>query len=327
MVGPVTKINEFLTATIYTCINCRGYIAEEPTDAHSIVRHAAQLHDEEVSLRDELTAKIAGAQTDIESKLSDLRIALGSASSGNAITQAEAQLRGLALLQKRVDRASPASLATIRAEVAASVAATQSFVQQMQGAGSVVTAEKAALQQASEAARGTVTDFIHDYYDERKFDRFLQFASVEDQEEYRRREDERKHAIDKALAEHTPKSSLRALDLSIEQLKDAGAHGARRSSEFQSTLDKMESSRRELAEQIAAPGAASDHARNEASAPQASGSTVASQIPQAASQQNAPLPADVLARLRAAQVVVADQSQDGHGVAARTGSGFGPPSP
>lgn len=211
----------------------------------------ASPHDAEASLRDELTAKIAGAQADIESKLSDLRNALSSATGGNAITQAESQLRGLALLQKRVDGASPASLAAIRAEVVASVAATQSFVQQMQGAGSAVTAEKAALQQASEAARGSVTDFVHDYYDQKKFDRYLQFASVEDEQEYRRREEERKRAIDKALAEHTPEGTLRASQLSIDQLKDAGAHGADRSPDYKPTLDNLEAHKQELERQIA----------------------------------------------------------------------------
>lgn len=171
-----------------------------------------------------------------------MRNALGSAAGGNAITQAEAQLRGLALLQKRVDSASPASLAAIRAEVAASVAATQSFVQQMQGAGSAVTAEKAALQQASEAARGSVTDFMHSYYDEHKLDRYLQFASVQDEEEYRKREEERKRAIEKAQAEHTPDGDLRAVELSIEQLKDAGAHGADKSKDYQPTLDGLNKS-------------------------------------------------------------------------------------
>lgn len=219
-------------------------------------RHAALPHDAEASLRDELTTKIAGAQADIESKLSDLRNALGSAASGSAITQAEAQLRGLALLQKRVDHASPANLAAIRAEVAASVAATQAFVQQMQGAGSAVTAEKAALQQASEAARGSVNDFIHDYYDQKKFDRFLQFASVEEEQEYHRREEERHRAIEKAEAEHTPEGDLKALNLSIAQMKDAGAHGADQSTDYKSTLNNLETHKQELERRMPQPAAA-----------------------------------------------------------------------
>jgi hypothetical protein len=231
--------------------------------------------------------------------LSDLRNALGGAASGNAITQAEAQLRGLALLQKRVDHASPASLAAIRAEVAASVAATQSFVQQMQGTGSAVTAEKAALQQASNAARGSVTDFIHDYYDQKKFDRYLQFASVEDEQEFRRREEERKRAIDKALAEHTPEGNLQANKLAIDQLKDAGAHGADRSPDYQPTLDRLGHANHDLSKAI-------NGAQNQTVVK----SAAASLDPDAAQTPPAAISPEVIARLRCAQVSAASAPSD-----------------
>jgi len=219
-----------------------------------------------------------------------LRHALASASSGLAITQAESQLRGLALLQKRIDAANPASLAAMRAEIAASVAATQSFVQQMQAAGSSVTAEKAALQQASEAARGSVTDFLHDYYDQKKFDRFLQFASVEDEQEYRRREEERHRAIDKAMAEHTPEGDMRAAKLSLEQMKDAGAHGADKSPDYQPTLDAVRKSADDLQAKI-------DEQSKARSAPEA---------------QKQPAPSDPSAALRAAGVSLANDSVAAH---------------
>ncbi len=159
-------------------------------------------------------------------------------------------MRGLALLQKRIDTASPANLAAMRAEVAASVAATQSFVQQVQGAGSALTTERAALQQASEAARGGVTDFMHAYYDEHKFDRYLQFASMQDEEEYRKREEAYKHAIEAAMAEHTPEGNLRAARLTIEQMKDAGAHGADRSPDFKPMMDGLNKNADNLQTQI-----------------------------------------------------------------------------
>lgn len=71
-----------------------------------------------------------GAQSDLETRLTDLLNSLRSAPNGLAITQAEAQLRGLALLRRRLDRSDPAGLVAMRAEITASVAATQVFVQQ-----------------------------------------------------------------------------------------------------------------------------------------------------------------------------------------------------
>ncbi len=133
----------------------------------------------------------------------------------------------------------------------------------MQGAGSAVATERAALQQASEAARGSVTDFMHAYYDEHKFDAYLEFASTQDRDEYRRREEERKRAIDTAMAEHTPEGNLQANKLAIEQLKDAGAHGADRSRDYQPTLEKLEHNERDLSQAIGSaqkPGAAKEAA-------------------------------------------------------------------
>jgi len=218
-----------------------------------------------------------------------------------AIGQAEAQLHGLTLLRKRIDRADPATLNAIRAEVVASVAATQSFVQQTQGAGSAVTAEKAALQQASEAARGSVTDFMHGFYDEKKFDRYLQFASVEDEQEYRRREDERKRDIEKALAEHTPEGNLRANKHAIEQLKDAGAHGADKSPDYQPTLHGLLSTQAALATRVDAGDKAKAQERL---------SAVASAPPAAANS----LSPDVLTGLKNAGVTSSNSQTDGHGL-------------
>ena len=220
-------------------------------------------------------------------------------------------MRGLALLQKRVDRASPASLAAIRAEVVASVAATQSFVQQIQGAGSAVTAEKAALQQASEAARGSVTDFIHDYYDQKKFDRYLQFASVDDEQEYRRREEERKRAIDKALAEHTPEGNLQANKLAIDQLKDAGAHGADKSPDYKPTLDRLDHDEHDLSKAIA-------DARDKGTA-----NSAANALDSDAAQAKAPadVSPEVIAQLRAAQASAASVASDSGSAPAPAASG------
>jgi hypothetical protein len=227
-------------------------------------------------------------------------------------------LRGLSQLQQRIARADAGGLSAIRAEVAASVAATQTLVQQTQMGAASAQSAQVTLRAASEAARGSVTSFMRDYYDDHVFDRYLRFASVQDEEEYRRREEQRHRAIDEAHAEKTPQGDLRALDLSIEQLKDAGEHGARRSSKYQPLLDRMESSRQQLATQMAAAGQSQSHGAATAdnlSPPVRSGP---SDGKSSDATPQAPLPPDVLARLRAAQVTVADQSQEGHGVTART---------
>jgi hypothetical protein len=244
----------------------------------------------------------------MEKQLAELRSALASGANGNALTQAEAQLRGLSQLQRRIANADANGLIAVRAEVTASVAATQALLQQTQLGVSSVQSAQAALTAASEAAERTTTSFMQDYYDRRIFDPYLKFASTKDEEEYRRREDERRAAIEKAQAEHTPQGDLRALNLSIEQMKDAGAHGATSSSQFQPILKGIEGAKDRLATQIdASKSAALQKERNDAvTAPT-----------QQASLDGAITP-DVIASLRAAQVAVADQAQEGHGLTGRS---------
>jgi hypothetical protein len=113
------------------------------------------------------------------------------------------------------------------------------------------------LQQASAAAHQTVSDFERDFYERRAFDPYLRFASAEDEEAYRRREADRKAAIDRAMAERTPEGNLRANRLALDQLEDAGAHGADRSPEYLRTHDRLMATRDALTRAItSAPSAA-----------------------------------------------------------------------
>jgi hypothetical protein len=282
-----------------------AYIATDPTDPRISVRHAASPHDAEASLRAELSTQIAGAQSDIEKRLTELSEAVAHGGDGTALAQAKAQLRALSRLQRRVADASAGSLTSIRNEVAATVAATQALVQQSSPSPTPsFQSAQVALQQASEAARSTTKQFMHDFYDRHIFDHYLKFASTEDEDEYRRREEERKHAIEKALAEHTPEGNLRANKLAIEQLKDAGAHGADRSPDYQPTLKGLEDNASELDAQImTAKGVSSEKQQHSQSASQDDA-------------LNAAVTPDVIARLRAARVVIADQTGEGHGVTA-----------
>jgi hypothetical protein len=219
---------------------------------------------------------------------------------GSALAHAKLQLGTLSRLQRRIGEASAGSLSALRGEVLATVAATQALTQQASAMGTqTYTTAQVALQRASEGARVSVTSFMHDYYDRHEFDQYLEFTSREDEDEYRKREEERKKAIDAALAEHTPQGNLKALDLSIAQLKDAGAHGADKSAVYRSTLDSLESNRDTLSSKVAA--AEKD----------------GSLRPTAAEPADAPVRADVLAQLRAAKVTLADPTLEGHGVNSR----------
>ncbi len=129
-------------------------------------------------------------------------------------------------------------LASFRSAVSATVSATQTFVQQSsQASGKEFVA--GALYAASTASRLAVSDFTKAYYEERIFEPYLKFASAEEEAVFRRTEAQRLLAMEKARAEGTPQGDLRANRLAIEQLKDAGAHGASSSSEFQRRLDAL----------------------------------------------------------------------------------------
>ncbi len=158
-----------------------------------------------------------------------------------------------------------------------------------------------ALQQASSAARATTTSFVRDYYDNHIFDSYLHFASTEDEEEYHRREEQHKKDIEKAQAEHTPQGDLKALDASIEQMKDAGAHGAGKSAEFQSRLKFMVEKRNSLSGQLSKQEPTKE-------TPPAD--------PLAAVKPDASVPSDLIAGLRAAGVAIPNQNGTGHGVTA-----------
>lgn len=262
--------------------------------------------DAEASLRAELSAGVKAAQAQIEKQLAQLQDAASRGAEGTPLAQANAQLLGLSRLQQRIAHSDAIGLSAMRGEVAAFIAASQALAQQAKSAEtSLVEPAQAALYAASMASRSSVTGFIHDYYDQRIFDRYLRFSSTEDEAEYRRREEERKHDIEKAMAEHTPQGDLRANELATDQLKDAGEHGADRSPQYQPMLDGLEKGRQKLEGQLAA-------------AAKSSGQTASPTNAAPAPQQDAPLPPEVVARLRQAQVTVADQTQDGHGVTARS---------
>lgn len=138
-------------------------------------------------------------------------------------------------------------LASIRAEVAAFVAAAQVIANQAVASAATTQTAEAALHLANEAARREVTSFVEDFYEKRIFDPFLRFASAEDEAAYREREEERKREIKEALALGTPEGTLKANLLSRDQLLDAGAHGADRSPDYAPMLAQRDASIERLA--------------------------------------------------------------------------------
>ncbi len=223
---------------------------------------------------------------------------------GAALAAAQGQMSRLAGLQHRIEHAHGGGLAAIRAEVMASVAATQTMAQQARSTVANAHAAEVALHAASAAARREVTSFADDFYERKIFDPYLRFDSPEDEAAYRQRAEQRQREIEKAMAEGTPAGTLRAAELSIAQLKDAGVHGADQSPEFQSRLNGLTNTRNALAARL----------------PTSPESEIASAAPRhdpaTEPAADVTISSDILASLRNAGVVMPDQTVGGHGVSA-----------
>lgn len=206
----------------------------------------------EASLRENLAARLSAAQDAIEALVHQLRDAASHGGGSEFLVRAEAQRQALGHLQNRISHAGPAELAALRAEIIASVAASQATLPQTSATAALsARAAEAALHAASEKAHQTVLGFLDDYYEKKLLEPYLRFDSAEDEAAYRKREAERREAIEKALAEGTPEGRLRALELSKEQLRDAGDHGADQSPDFAPMADRLEADRQALKAAIA----------------------------------------------------------------------------
>jgi hypothetical protein len=154
------------------------------------------------------------------------------------LIQAQSQLQGLGRLKQRLAEARGGDLVSIRAEISASIAATQLLVQQSRVAAATQSVEEV-LRDARRAVREEVTSLAEDFYEKKKFDPYLRFASAEDEAAYRQREAERRQRIEEEMAKGTPQGDLAAAKLLSEQMKDAGAHGANASPEFGTRMTSL----------------------------------------------------------------------------------------
>lgn len=224
------------------------------------------------------------------------------------ISQGDQQLAQLLALKGQLATASPRRIASIVGEIATAVTVAASTARQAQQASAVNgQSSSATMASARQAAREALNDFDGAYFKQRKFDAYLSFASEEDEREFREREAQRQREIEAARAEGTPQGDKRALDLSIAQLKDAGAHGADKSPDYTPLLTKLEGGSAALAAQIDPPKLETKTA------------TLSAPDPLDGPMPDASVPLDLMAKFKSAGVVVADQRGTGHGVTAGKG--------
>lgn len=251
-----------------------------------------------MTIRAVLLEQIAGAQQALEAQLEILRHAATVGGDTASLAMAQNQLSRLGGLHQRIEQMHGGGLAAIRAEVMATVAASQTMSQQARISTVSAQAAEAALHAASEQARREVTDLSGDLFERKIFDPYLRFASSAEEEAYREREAERQRYIEDQLSRGTPEGNLNAAAATVAQVRDAGAHGADQSPAYRSTLGRATRSYEDLRAATVAAGRSTEEADRQFQASQ-------------------PVPAepDAFAALRAAGVVFADQSAEGHGIA------------
>jgi len=177
--------------------------------------------DPQASLRAELLAQLGGAQLELQKIVAEL------ARSGLNTALGDNQLQALAQLQRAVGVADLKTLVSLRSEIGAAIVASQAAAQQGSS-----EADNAAANSPAAAARQTITNLTHDYYDRKVLDPYLKFQSEEDEAAYRKREQENQEAIKRELAKGTLQGDHNAALLFERQLNDAGAHGADASPDF-----------------------------------------------------------------------------------------------
>jgi hypothetical protein len=186
--------------------------------------------DPEASLRAELTGAIAAAQIDIANAIAEL------ARSGADSAALANQGHALQQLQRTVGSANLGSLLALRSDV--TIAATSATALANQATSTAASAVANTNLSPSQRARANIEAVQRDLFEKRVLDPYLQFASAEDEEAYRKRERERDAEVKRALALRTPEGDRRATELVEDQLRDADAHGADRSPAFAAMLNQ-----------------------------------------------------------------------------------------
>lgn len=195
--------------------------------------------DPEASLRTELTGAIAAAQIDIASALAEL------ARSGADSAALTNQGHALQQLQSKVGSANLGNLLALRSDVTIAATSASALANQAISTAASAAAANANLSPA-QRARANIEAVQRDLFEKRVLDPYLQFASPEDEEAYRKRERERKEAIDREKAKGTLEGDRNAAAILDQQLRDAGAHGADRSPDFADMMQQAKSATADL---------------------------------------------------------------------------------
>lgn len=252
-----------------------------------------------------MAADLNAAQGDLSTSLIELR---GVPNMDAAlIGQAESNLAAILALKRQLSTASGSQLSAIRAQIAVAVSSAASTAHQAQQAAASACTGPISMASARQAAHEAVNEFEDAYFKQRKFDPYLHFESDDDEREYRRREAERHQEIEKAQALHTSAGDLRAVELSHDQLVDAGAHGADRSPDFAPLFAKVTAAKHDLQTAIIAQD------QQEAAEKRLGAAQTATPAEDAPS-----IPPEVLAALRAVKSPDADGA--GHGLGAKPAS-------
>jgi hypothetical protein len=247
--------------------------------------------DPEASLRAELSGAIAAAQIDIANAIAEL------ARSGADSAMLTNQGHALQQLQRTVGSANLGSLLALRSDVTIAISSATTLANQATSTAASAAAANA-NQSPAQRARANIEALGRDLFEKRVLDPYLQFASKDDEEAYRKRERERAEAYDRELAKHTLEGDRNAHAILQSQATDAKVHGAERSPHFAALEAELKQ-----AEQDFRPRSQSQQAKPPSS------------IPPPSADSDGSL-SDVMAALKAAGVEqgVGAAPKGGHGV-------------
>ena len=193
--------------------------------------HPATPDDPQASLRLELVGQLVAAQFALEGALAEF------AGNSGALGQAQLQLTMLATLRQQAGTASPATLSAMSNDIVAAVAQAHSVIQQ--GRANLANSE-ASSASTTARARQLAQSVADDVFRQKLLDPYLEFSSVEDEEEYRKREKARDAEVKRLLALDTPETNRRAVALLDQQLTDAENHRAGRSPDFANMRQRLQ---------------------------------------------------------------------------------------
>jgi hypothetical protein len=216
-------------------------IAANPTSSD---QHHPHADDAQARLRAELLGQLVAGQFALEAALSEL------AGADPAIRdRLRSQIGLLAGLQQQVGTATGGALSALRAEVANLADSATAAARDARTS----AADSLAANSPAAAARQTILDLSHDYYDRKVLDPYLKFQSEEDEKAYRKRELENQEAIRRELAKGTPEGDHNAALIFNRQLNDARDHGADASPDFADIMRRSQEAVRDTGANIEQP--------------------------------------------------------------------------